>query len=62
MGLRKVRPNCTTFKDDKIIIVQILFNNGCFQNSNQMLKYVNPDFQISDLKQVIWLSLYATQK
>ncbi len=25
-----------------------------------MLKYVNPDFQISDLKQVIWLSLYAT--
>lgn len=34
----------------KIIIVKILFNNGCFQNLNQMLKYVNPDFQISDLK------------
>ncbi len=27
-----------------------------------MLKYVNPDFQISDLKQVIWLSLHATVK
>lgn len=24
-----------------------------------MLKYVQPNFQISDLKQEIWLSLYA---
>lgn len=27
-----------------------------------MLKYVNPDFQISDLKQVIWLSLQVARK
>ncbi len=27
-----------------------------------MLKYVNPDLQISDLKQVIWLPLCAMQK
>lgn len=27
-----------------------------------MLKYVKPDFQISDFKQVIWLSLYLTGK